>query len=116
MSEPVNVFEGVPATTTMTLIYTTPAATTIKINTILATNTTGTAAVISLEHVPSGGATGTGKMIADAMSVAANVDASLMGGGMELVLQAGDTLWASQVTASAINLNIDGEELLFGGV
>jgi hypothetical protein len=111
--QPIEVYNGTPGTTGAT-IYTTPAGNNVSLSTILATNVTATAATVTIEHVPSGQAAGTGYMVAGALSVAANAVGHVIAAGEEIVLGPGDTLYALQGTANAVNLHIAGELLPFG--
>jgi hypothetical protein len=112
--QPVSVYEGTPAHSSEASIYTCPTGAKVKITTMIATNTTATAATVSVEKVPKGGSAGTGKMFADAVTVAANSEAHLVQADEDLVLSEGDQLYAAQGTATACNLNISGEILWHG--
>jgi len=106
--EPVNLFKGVPGTTLADLTLrrfagaTVPASTKVIINSIIACNTTATAATVTLAHVD-----GTNvHYILNGASVPAN--GILKVDGLDIVMEPGDKLRASQGTAGAIHLNISG--------
>jgi hypothetical protein len=82
-----------------------PANTTTILKSIVMTNTTGTAATVTI------GINGTAaaNQIVPAVSVGAN-DTKIVD-GVNIILNTGDTLQALQGTASAITLTISGAEV-----
>lgn len=101
----VTVYQGQPTTSSAT-VYTVPAATNVKLESIVLCNTTTTAATITISAVPSGGTAGTTNRILAGVSVAANstvvVDA-------HVYMAAADFIAALQGTTSAITVTISGE-------
>jgi len=111
---PIHIYEGQPGTAA-TLIYTCPIeGAIIAVDSVLAANTTGTAATVSLQRVPKGNTSGTQWSLVTAQSIGANSNAQIFPAGTFVVLNPGDALYALQGTASAITLNIDGEIALPG--
>lgn len=105
---PIHLYEGTPGTS-IGLLFSAGAAAggPTDVDSILAANTTATAATITIERVPAGQAAGTGFAIATAVSIAANATTNVITGG-HVVLNPGDALYALQGTASALHLEIDG--------
>lgn len=106
---PKRLYTGAPGTT-ITTLYTVPAATKVIVKQIIITNTTATNATISLYLVPNNaGAVGTaavGNAIATAQIIPANSSVHL---DLAQVLDAAnDTVQALQGTASALTLVISG--------
>jgi hypothetical protein len=105
---PRNIYKGVPGTTLANLTLrpfgaaAVPANTRVLINSIIAANTTGAAATITLAHVDGANV----HHILSAVSVPAN--GVLKVDGLDIVMEAGDTLQAAQGTAGAIHLHING--------
>jgi hypothetical protein len=101
---PKRLYLGQPGTSATTL-YTVPANTTTILKSIVMTNTTGTAATVTI------GINGTAaaNQIVPAVSVGAN-DTKIVD-GVNIILNTGDTLQALQGTASAITLVISGAEV-----
>lgn len=112
----VSLYEGTPITATAATIYAVPANNQTVVNTVLAANTTGSSATITVELVPSGDSAATGYEFAAAVSVAANSTVSLLPlAGTQLVMNPGDELYAKQGTASAVNLIVSGAVCYYGG-
>lgn len=110
---PIELFNGQPGTVLAT-IFTAGRAQRVKVTTIIVSNTTGVAATLTLEHVPSGAAAGVSHMIADALSVGANATVNVLSAFGEVDIAPGDTLQALQGTASSLNLFIEGEQFMYG--
>ncbi|KTR27890.1 hypothetical protein RSA11_04295 [Exiguobacterium indicum] len=91
---------GTPGTTSATL-YTVPASTTAILKNIVLSNTTATAAIITIGVG--------GKNILTNYTVAANDTAVI---DLSLVLSATDTVTGVQTTASAINVFLSGVEVV----
>jgi len=106
---PVKIYAGQPATSNGTL-YTCAQGQQIVVDNVVACNTSGTAAVFTLDAVPSGGSAGVTHRIAAALSVAANATVSLATslGSLGLVLEESDTLQGLQVTSGSVTLTITG--------
>lgn len=106
--EPVNLYKGVPGTTLADLTLRpfaqaqVPASTKVLVNAIVVTNTTAAEATITLAHVD-----GTNvHHILSAAKVPANGVLKL--DGLDLVMEPGDKLRASQGTANALHLSVSG--------
>lgn len=101
----VNLYQGQPSTSNATL-YTTPALTSVKLASIVATNTTTTAANFTLDVVPSGGTAGTTHRICSLLSVGPSSTTVI---DSAIYLSAGDFIAGLQGTSSALTLTISGE-------
>ncbi|GBD12538.1 hypothetical protein HRbin24_00546 [bacterium HR24] len=106
--EPANLYKGVPGTTLADLTLrrfgaaTVPANTKVIINSIIACNTTANPATITLAHVD-------GTNVHHLLSTASvEPRQTLKMDGLDIVMEPGDKLQASQGTAGAIHLNISG--------
>lgn len=98
-------FEPAQLGTSAAVYYTVPAASTLRAGRIRITNTTGTAATVSINCIPSGDASGDDNSIVKAQSIAANdfKDYDLP------IMAAGDTLEALSGTVTALTIHaIDG--------
>jgi hypothetical protein len=106
---PVKIYAGQPGTSAGTL-YTCAQGEQIVVDNVIVCNTTGTAAVFTLDVVPSGGTAGVTHRIAAALSVAANATVSLAASlaPLGIVLEEGDTLNGLQVTSGALTLTVTG--------
>jgi hypothetical protein len=100
-------YEGQPPASETTL-YTAPVGREVNLTEVIATNTTGTAAVFSLSIVPSGGTAGPTNRILAGVSIPANTEQRFQ---FDEELSAGDFLSAIQTTAGAITLTIGGNPL-----
>jgi hypothetical protein len=101
----ITLYQGQP-TTSATTLYTVPAATTAKIASIVISNTTGTAATITLDMVPSGGTTGATHRLLTAVPVPANATTVL---DSVIYMSTGDFIAGLQGTSSALTVTISGE-------
>lgn len=101
----ITLYQGQPGTTSATL-YTVPAATSVKLASIVVVNTTGAPATVTLEVVPSGGTAGATHRIVSGLSVAANATTVI---DSAVYLSAGDFLAGLQGTAAALTVTISGE-------
>lgn len=93
----------------ITTQYTCPANTVTIVDKFTATNVTGSAAVITVYFVPSGGAAGLTNKVIDAVTIGANSTEQLsasIGQGLE----AGDFI-ATEGTASAVTIRCTGREV-----
>lgn len=107
-------YEGTPGTSSGTLA-TVPAGEEWLLDYVEVNNTTGTAATLTLNHVPAGGSVATGNQLLSAVSVAANAVASPLGSvPAAITLKPGDTIRGLQGTASALNVRITGRVRTFG--
>lgn len=97
-------YRGQPGTTD-TLLYTVPAATTAIVASIVVTNTTSSAATLTLA-LDAGGAITAANSVLAAESIPANT--SLPSFPLREVLATGDTIRALQGTASALTVHIAG--------
>jgi hypothetical protein len=106
---PVKIYAGQPGTSAGTL-YTCPQGEQIVIDNVLICNTTGTAATVTLDVVPSGGTAGVTHRIAAALSVALNATVSLAASvaPLGIVLEEGDTINGLQGTGSALTVTVSG--------
>lgn len=98
-------YQGQPGTTVAT-VYTVPAATDVKITSIVLCNTTGTSANVTLSVVPSAGTAGAGNRIAAALVIDPNSVVTL---DTPIHLTTGDFIAALQGTGSAVTVTISGE-------
>ena len=92
-------YVGTPSTSN-TILYTVPASTTAIVKNIVLTNTTGSDATITLQAA--------GKDLISSHTVKAK-DAVFI--DLNFVMNAGQTIVASQGTANAINVFISGVEM-----
>ena len=107
-------YEGTPGTSSG-ILATVPAGEEWLLDEVVANNTTGTAATLTLNHVPAGGSVATGNQLASAVSVAANVDVQVLPNPPAgISLKAGDTIRGLQGTGSALNVRIMGRVRQFG--
>lgn len=92
---------------TLALIYTCPSARAVLIKHAVFCNTSGGAVTVTVEIVPSGGSSGNAAMVMDAVSVGSK--ATYVSPEMDgVVLQTGDSIYASASAGSAISANIYG--------
>lgn len=101
----VNLYRNQPGTTSATL-YTAPSATTVKLGSIVLSNTTGTSATITLSVVQSGGTAGVTNQILSAYVVRPNDTVTI---DSSVYMNASDFIAGLQGTASAITVTISGE-------
>lgn len=107
-------YEGTPGTSSATLA-TCPAGEEWLIDEIEADNTTASAATLTVNHVPAGGAVATGNQLVSAQSLAANINTNaLLSNPAGIRMGPGDKLAGLQGTASAINVRIAGRVRQFG--
>jgi hypothetical protein len=95
-----------PLTTTAVQLFVVPTSTTYVVKSTLLSNVTGTAATVTIYRVPLGGSVGVGNEILAALSIPANTTNS--GFMANMVLAAGESIWALGGTASAVNMTISG--------
>lgn len=96
------------ASTSVTTVYTVPAATATIIKEIVLANTTSSAATFSIYRVPNGGSAAATNSIMEDVSVAAN---STVVYGLSMVMDTvGDFIAVQQGTTSAICHTISGVE------
>lgn len=98
-------FEPAQLGTSAAVYYTVPAASVLRAGRVRFTNTTGTAATVSVNVIPSAGLNADSNCIAKAVSIAANdsKDFDLP------IMKAGDTLEALSGTATALTIHaLDG--------
>jgi len=93
---------------TGSVLYTVPAATKVIVKNIVMTNTTGNEAQIHLNVVSSGDSPQASNRILSNYSVPANGVSTL---DCSIVMEAGDTLQATNVTAGAVVVTISGVEI-----
>jgi hypothetical protein len=110
MSEGTVLYEG-QLTTTSTKVYTAPVGVQVQVSDVQLVNITGTAATARIDRVPAGGTDGTTEEVYNG-SVAANATVGLPTAGESIVvaLQAGDELYVSSGSATAIDCTISGAE------
>lgn len=101
----VSLYQGQPGTSVAT-VYTTPAATTVKITSVVLCNTTTAAATVTLSVVPNAGTAGASNRIAAGLNIAPGGTVTL---DSPIYMNAGDFIAALQGTASAITVTISGE-------
>jgi hypothetical protein len=101
----VHLYQGQPGTSNATL-YTVPASTDVKVVSIVISNTTATAATITLSVVPTGGSAGATNRIMTAVSVPASGTTVL---DSSIYMNTGDFIAGLQGTASALTVTISGE-------
>jgi len=102
--------QGQIASGSRTTLYTVPASTDAIVKTIIITNTTATAATISIWHVPNGGSYGDTNAIVKTLNIPANDFTQI---NTYLIMDTtGDTLQAEAGTASAITMSVYGAELV----
>ncbi len=101
----VNLYRGQPGTTVATA-YTVPAATTVKITSIIICNTTGTAAVVTIAVVPSGGTAAAANQVFTSYSIRPN-DTVVF--DSPIYMNASDFIATYQGTGSALTVTISGE-------
>ena len=99
-------YRGVPGTS-IADAYTVPAATSTVLGTIVATNTTASAANFSVSVAPLGAADAASQYVVKAFVVAAN---DILVIKLDTAMIATDKIRVMQGTASAINLYISGME------
>lgn len=104
---PKRLYVGQPATTSATL-YTVPASTSAIVKNIIITNTTGTAATLTLSIVPSGGTAGATNRIITGLSVSGNDTAVF---DISAVMATGDFIAGLQGTSGSLTVNISGVEI-----
>lgn len=102
----INLYQGQPGTTNSTL-YTVPASTTVKVASIVITNTTSSSATLTLSIVPSGGTAGAANRILAAIAVGGNVTMTL--DPISVYMNASDFIAGLQGTSSALTVTISGE-------
>jgi hypothetical protein len=110
-TDPQALYEG-QLTTSETSVYTAPAGRVVTIASVDLVNTTSSAATARIDRVPAGSSDGTTKEVFNG-SVAANSTVTLptgLGNEELCVLEAGDRLYVSAGTASAIDITINGIE------
>lgn len=98
-------FEPAQLGTSAAVYYTVPASSVLRAGRIRITNTTGTAATVSINCIPASGVNGDSNSIVKAQSIAANdsKDFDLP------IMKAGDTLEALSGTATALTIHaLDG--------
>jgi hypothetical protein len=101
-------YKGQPATSAATLA-TVPSGYDWIIDNVILTNTTGTAAVLQLNTIPSGGTAGVANELLLGYSVAPNGCVSLAGAGrLGEVLHEGDTIYGGQTTSAALTIRVTG--------
>ena len=98
--------------TSDTTQYTCPAATTTKIASCTLTNTTGSAATVTLSVVKSGGSSGASNRVLASYPLAANTQLSL---GQLAWLSPGDFISAFSNTGTAVSLVLTGIAFSIGG-
>lgn len=98
-------YQGQPGTSSAT-VYTVPASTNVKLESMILCNTTSTAATITMSVVPSGGTAGVTNRIMSGQPVAAN---SMVPFDIHAYMVTGDFIAALQGTSSAITVTISGE-------
>lgn len=96
---PKKLYVGTPGTTSATF-YTTPASTNTILKNIVLTNTTATAAIVTINVA--------GKAIVSGYTVQPNDTVVI---DLSLVLNATDTITGVQTTASAVNVFLSGVEV-----
>ncbi len=97
---PKKLYIGTPGTTSATL-YTTPASTTTILKNVVLSNTTATAAVVTISVA--------GKNIVSGYTIQPNDTVVI---DLSLVLSAADTITGVQATASAVNVFLSGVEVV----
>jgi hypothetical protein len=107
MPQDVNLYEG-QLGTSQAKVYTAPDNNAVRVTSIAMTNITGTAATVRIDRVPVGGTDSTSDETIN-QSIPANSTVTIVGGNV-LSLAAGDMLWASAGTATAIDVTISGTE------
>lgn len=107
-------YEGTPGTGSATLA-TVPAGEEWLLDAIMVDNTTGSAATLTINHVPAGGSVATGNQLLSAFSCAANVETSPLGSvAASIQMKSGDKIAGLQGTGSALNVRITGRVREFG--
>ena len=99
--------EGTQTAAAQTTYYTAPASTKVMVDKFTGTNTTGAAAVISVNLVASGGAAGAANLIVSAKSLAAG-ECYTFPEITGQYLNAGDFISTLGGTANAITIRISG--------
>ena len=102
--EEAELYRGQPGTSD-TLLYTVPGATTAVVASIVVTNTTGSAATLTLALDAGGAITAANTVLAEEIIPA---NKTLPSVPLREVLSAGDTIRALQGTASALTVHIAG--------
>lgn len=98
-------YQGQPGTSESTL-YTVPASTDVKLQSIVLCNTTGAAATVSLSVVTSAGTAGATNRVLAAFSVTAN-DTIVIDSAVDMAT--GDFLSGLQGTSGAVTVTVSGE-------
>jgi kynurenine formamidase len=104
---PKRLYVGQPGTSLGTL-YTVPANTKTIVKNIILTNTTGTAANVTIHFVPNGGSADATNKIISSYTVNTNDTVVI---DLSSVLETGDTIQAIQGTANAITVYVSGVEV-----
>jgi len=98
---------GIQITTTAVAYVTGAANSQTIIKRAVFSNVTGSAVTITVYRVPSGGAIASTNMIIDGRSIA-GLGTDLTPELANMVLNAGDMIWAKSDTATAVNLFVSG--------
>jgi len=105
--QPLRLEEPIQLSTSATSVYTCPANSYVKISAATCSNVTGTAATITFNLVPSGGAVSTSNQVITVQNVAAT-GSYVMVELLNQILNPGDSIFGLSSTASAINFTLSG--------
>lgn len=97
-------------TSAASALYTVPANTRTRVNSAIAVNTSGTARLVTIYLIPSGGVVGDATTVTKTLSIPAN-DQRLLPWLTGQIIEAGGTINALADAATAVAFRVSGDEI-----